>query len=391
MSISSLVRITLALPLAALAACGELAPPIAPSAPAASAVPAAVLALDWQSRSRALVSAARQSPLAAARVYAALSVAQHRAVREVDAAGLADGGRALAEARRGAVAGASARVLGWLFPASAGTLNAMVDAQANAGPGNVHPHFRRGAVVGQRSGDQSIARLASEGFTSPWTGSIPVGPGMWTTAILPPAGATFGQVTPYYLSSGAQFRPAAHPPYGSAEFQAGADEVVTRSTTRTPQELAMALKWDMPAGTHTPIGYWNEVAATYVAAAGLDERAATEVLSVMHAAVFDALLGCWEAKYHYWLLRPSQAAPAVSLALPLPNHPAYPSGHSCASASAAGVLAHFFPEREAELATLVEEAGLSRIVAGIHYRFDVTAGQELGRRVAALAVSRGAF
>jgi hypothetical protein len=110
----------------------------------------------------------------------------------------------------------------------------------------------------------------------------------------------------------------------------------------------------------------------------------------MHAAMFDALIGCWDAKFHYWLLRPSQANPAVRIAFPVPNHPSYPSGHSCISASAGRVLAHFFPDRTSELNGFVNDAGLSRILAGIHYRFDITAGQNLGRAVADLALSRGA-
>jgi membrane-associated phospholipid phosphatase len=123
---------------------------------------------------------------------------------------------------------------------------------------------------------------------------------------------------------------------------------------------------------------------------GLGERAATEVFALMHAAMFDALIGCWEAKYYYWMLRPSQADPAISLAFPLPNFPAYPSGHSCVSATADRVLTHFFPERGTELTSLVSDASLSRILAGIHYRFDMVAGDQLGRSVADWAIARGA-
>jgi membrane-associated phospholipid phosphatase len=71
------------------------------------------------------------------------------------------------------------------------------------------------------------------------------------------------------------------------------------------------------------------------------------------------------------------------LPIGLPNHPAYPSGHSCISGAAAAILTAFFPERAAELEAHVIENGMSRIYAGIHYRFDVTAGQILGRAVGA--------
>jgi len=84
----------------------------------------------------------------------------------------------------------------------------------------------------------------------------------------------------------------------------------------------------------------------------------------MHVAIMDAMIGCWEAKYYYWTIRPYQASSFVSLALATPNHPSYPSGHSCGSASAARVLSRFFPDHEDELEQLVEEVGVPRIYAG---------------------------
>ncbi|MDB4869906.1 MAG: phosphoesterase PA-phosphatase related protein, partial [Gemmatimonadales bacterium] len=70
-----------------------------------------------------------------------------------------------------------------------------------------------------------------------------------------------------------------------------------------------------------------------------------------------------------------------------PNHPSYPSGHSCVSSSGAAVIASFFPERATELTAMVVEAGLSRMYGGIHYRFDCETGQALGRSVAAFAIA----
>ena len=69
-----------------------------------------------------------------------------------------------------------------------------------------------------------------------------------------------------------------------------------------------------------------------------------------------------------------------------PNHPSYPSGHSCASSAATTVLAHFFPDRAAELTAQRTEAGLSRMYGGLHYRFDVTAAVQLGTSIAQRAI-----
>ena len=358
------------------------------------------VSLAWHETARNLVAANRLSAPAAGRVYAALGVAQHRAVKQVDrdvtppagddGQGFGLGGRALYEARRGAVAGASARVLTFFFPAAEASLAQLVTDQGSDGVGDEHPHFTRGVTVGRAEGDAMVAHVQSDGFTAPWTGTVPTGPGIWTPTALPPGAGMLPYVKPYFMTTNSQFRPAPPPAFMSAAFNTDLNEVLTRAQNRTPDELAFARQWDYPAGTYTPLGYWNDVAGDYIAAAGMDERAATEVFSLMHSAMFDALVACWDAKYHYWLLRPSHANPAIPLAFTLPNFPAYPSGHSCASASGARVLSHYFPAKSAELAGWVDDAGLSRILAGIHYRFDVTAGQALGRSVAEFALARGA-
>jgi membrane-associated phospholipid phosphatase len=161
------------------------------------------------------------------------------------------------------------------------------------------------------------------------------------------------------------------------------------STNRTAEQIAVARAWDYAAGSTTPVGYWNKTAVDYVTEKRLDELNATKVLALMHAAVFDAQIACWDAKYQYWLLRPYQANPQITTVLAPPNHPTFPSGHSCVSASAARVLQEFFPDRTNELNRLVTEAGVSRIYAGIHFRFDIVAGQQLGKQVAEWALGKG--
>jgi membrane-associated phospholipid phosphatase len=377
---------------------GDTAGPGARSSQLATFVTAPV-SLDWQAQARGLVGANRLSPLAAGRVYAALSVAQNRALKTADQQvpadagdqnGFGPGGRNRYEARRGAVGGASAQVLTFFFPAAATALELKLTDEGSAGPGGVHAQFTRGVELGRATGDAMVEYVKTDGFTRPWPGNVPSGPGVWTPSALPPAGVMLGSVTPYFLTSGAQFRPAPPPAFGSAAFNTDVNEIVTLTQNLTADQRAIALYWDFPAGSPTPLGFWNATAAEYISQYGLDERAATEVFAVAQAAMFDALIGCWDAKYYYWMIRPSQASSAVSLAFALPNHPSYPSGHSCASAAAGTVLAHYFPERATELQSFVTQAGLSRMLAGIHYRFDVTAGQQLGRSVGALALSRGA-
>jgi len=107
----------------------------------------------------------------------------------------------------------------------------------------------------------------------------------------------------------------------------------------------------------------------------------------MNAASFDALVGCFGAKYTYWLIRPPQADPSIATVFPTPPHPSYPSAHSCGSGATTGVLALEFPDEATRVEAFALEAGLSRLYAGIHYRFDMAAGVALGRAVAAKAVA----
>ena len=113
---------------------------------------------------------------------------------------------------------------------------------------------------------------------------------------------------------------------------------------------------------------------------------AARILAQANAAGFDAQIACWDAKLTYWYIRPSQADAAITMPIALPNHPSYPSGHSCISGAILGVLADAFPTEKARLDAMVQEAGMSRVYGGIHYRFDIEAGREIGRAVAALAV-----
>jgi membrane-associated phospholipid phosphatase len=386
-------RAAAALALAALAACDPGTTDSLSSSTEAGA-PEAPVTLEWQQTARSLVSSRSMSPLAAARLFAGASMAAMRAVETVDGAtgataaahagsnGYGPGGRSRYEARRGAVAGASARVLAWFVPTAAADLEAMVARQGSAGPGRVHPEFTRGVEIGRAAGDAVIAHLMNDGFTASWTGSIPVGAGLWTTTALPPAGVMLGQVTPWFLDSHDQFRPAPPPAYLSSAFNADLAQVVAIAAGLTTQQRALALGWAYGGGTYTPVGYWNHLAATYVAAGGLDEAAAAQVFGVMSAAVMDALIACFEAKYHYWTLRPHHAQPGLPTVFAVPNYPAYPSGHGSVSAASARVLAHFFPDRAAEVDALVGEAAMSRIYAGIHFFFDMTAARSMAEAVA---------
>lgn len=390
---------------ATIVACADQ--PTAPSSAARSVaasndrfdVSSANATLEWEGTARNLVvSHPAVSPIAAARIYGLLGVAQYGAVVAGDGGyDLAGGGRALYEARRGEVAGASAAVLSYLFPDAAAALESELAADGGAGPGQTHPHFTRGVATGRAMGTRMVAWGTNDGFSAPWNrqpAPDPLGGGWVGVAGVAPAGFQFPTMTPYYLTTQSQFRPPPPPARGSAEFAANLDAVRAAMLARTPDDIAMANFWNLANGTVTALGYWDERAAEYIAAAGMDERSASHIFALVNSAATDAAIACWEAKYHYMELRPSMADPTITRVpgLPgfpyvLPNHPSYPSGHSCASASAARVIAMFFPDQTATLNDQVAAAGRSRVVGGIHYPIDVSAGQALGRAVADWAIA----
>lgn len=120
----------------------------------------------------------------------------------------------------------------------------------------------------------------------------------------------------------------------------------------------------------------------------LDERETAHVLALMHMAAFDAIVASHEAKFFYWLLRPIQADPLITLAIGMPSFPSYPSNHAAISAAATAVLGAMFPNERRGLDAQADEAALSRIFGGIHYRLDSDAGLVLGRTIAAYALAR---
>ena len=368
----------------------------------------------WQETARHLVSAAMYSPIQGAHAYPVLSVAQYLAVQRAEAAigaddaeensgnGVGAGGRPRLETDRGAVAGASVVTLSALFPASAPDLEALLTAQKNAGPGKSGPMrraFEAGEAIGRAVGAQLLARMSADHFTDANTAVPPVGPGFWTSSAVPPTPVDGGQlpgVTPWFLTFASQFRPDPPPAFGSPEFNAGLAEIRSLSDNRSahPEQTQIATFWALARGTPTTSGFWLSVPTDsgWVAAHGLSERETTHMYALASATMFDAQISCWDEKLTAWLIRPWRADPAITVvaAVGKPNHPSYPSGHSCLSASGGEVLSTFFPEKRAQIDAMVAQAGLSRMYGGIHYRFDITAGQALGRNVARFTIARDA-
>ena len=362
----------------------------------ADANTAALASPGWQRTAAALVALNKVSPCAAGRLFAFVGVAQYLAVQQAEHdphRGGDDerGARRRTAADGGAVAGASAVVLGSLFPKQAQALEDSVTAQRSAGSEAAQQAFARGEAIGRAVGATIVTRSQTDGWATPFTGTIPVGAAFWHSEATPPSVAC-GQLPgmqPWFLRSGRQFRSAPPPAFGSQAFLTALAEIRSISDTRTTVQDSIATFWALGVGTPTASGFWLQVATDGITQHSLSERSATHLYALLSATMADATIGCWDAKETYWLIRPWQADPAITqvAAVGRPNHPSYPSGHSCVSSSAASVLSRFFPHERAHLDAMVTDAGLSRMYGGIHYRFDIEAGQRLGRSVAAFAIA----
>ncbi len=189
-----------------------------------------------------------------------------------------------------------------------------------------------------------------------------------------------GKARPWLLDSASQFRPVPPPTYGSPTWQAALAEVQRVARERTPEQTRIAQSWN----SADPWARWNQTAADALRRHHASDAEAARVFAVLNAAASDAVIACFEAKYHYWSIRPSQADSTIVLAsdVDLPNFPSYPSGHACSAGAFDAVLGHFFPQERAEFTRIAEEQAMSRLYGGIHYRFDNDGGLALGRVVA---------
>ncbi len=204
----------------------------------------------------------------------------------------------------------------------------------------------------------------------------------------PPMLPFFGQVKGWSLTP-ADFvaeRPGPPPATDSAQMQQELAEVKSYSDGATREQIAIANKWSDGAGTYTPPGHWNDIAAEHVSAARWSEVRSARAFALLNMALQDAAVGCWETKYYYFSPRPTNLDASVKTAIGLPNFPSYTSGHSTFSGAADVVLSYLFPSSSADFDAMADEAGISRLYGSIHFRADIDAGKDHGKRIAGYTV-----
>ena len=287
-----------------------------------------------------------------------------------------------------AAATAAAEVLGTLMPARAAAFAAAAEeamrSRLLAGvefPSDV----AAGRVIGRKTAALAVARSKADGSDAKWTGSVPQGSGKWqgTNPIAPMAGTW----RPWVMTRPDEFRPPEPPAFDSQKTKTDLAEL--KAFNRTPRTNHRAVYWEVFGGARAH-ALWNETARMKILELGdaIDGRAASRVLATLNVAFVDAAIACWDAKYAFWHIRPSQLDTELKPLFPPPNHPSYPAAHGCLSTAAATVLAASFPSDRERLLAQGKEAAEARVWAGIHYRYDNDAGQEIGRKVAERAVAR---
>jgi membrane-associated phospholipid phosphatase len=328
--------------------------------------------VGWNDVARQLIQTRALSPQAQGRMLAYLSVAQYNAI--ITAENTKDRGDHASPAA--AAAGASLVVLKNFFPLDHALLEARLAAQRTAAPAPLEQknNFAAGEAIGRSVGVLVNVYAATDNFNATTPPANPGGPGRWTGVNSIRGG--YGART-WALTSGDQFRPPAPPAFGSNEFNSALSEIRALSDGLTSAQLSIGQFW-AACGP----GCTNGVATQMIVSHHRSEREAARILALANMAVSDVLNACFDAKFAYYLIRPSQVDPLIHLPVGLPNHPSYPSGHSCITGAIATVLASEFPDESDRLQAMVEEAGLARMYAGLHYRFDCLAGRELGRNVA---------
>jgi len=173
------------------------------------------------------------------------------------------------------------------------------------------------------------------------------------------------------------------PPPGNQSAATAAElaELRALARNRSPQDVQQILRWSV--GEPTLATHWEALANMLASRYNLSPPAAARLNYVLNTAIETAILAAWNMKYQYRRPRPSVLDPGVHPnVIPVPDHPAYPSGHSTAAGAASTIIARFFPADAGLAEALAQDSGLSRLKAGIHYRSDHTAGLALGRQVA---------
>lgn len=315
-----------------------------------------------------------------------------------------------------AVAGASYRTGLALFPSRRADFEALLERTRTNLPAT--PARDAGFQLGFASADALLEARTADGSNTqvPYIPSDK--PGAWRRTppfFRPPDLPHWGFVRPFALTNAAQFRPPGPPALTSARYVT--DYNLTKSVgakgslTRTADQTEAARFWSDFTGTVTPPGHWTQITLALAQSNHLALVDKARLLALVHIALADAGIACWDAKYKYNFWRPVTAITRADNGNPstepdasweslltAPSFPEYVSGHSTFTGAGAEVLRRWFGRDDlafsatsetvpgitrsySSLSAVATEIGLSRIWGGIHFHSADADGQELGRQI----------
>jgi hypothetical protein len=270
-----------------------------------------------------------------------------------------------------------------------------------------------GVAVGQQAAAGILELRADDGRDDvvEWV-QPPPGPGVYEpTGAPPPLGTNMPFITPFTLNSASQFRPRGPDRLQSKAYAKDFNEVKdlgrVDSQSRTEEQTEVARFWSEFA-----LVQWTRGLNALAMAQGLDIGQSARMIAMANVASADGLIACFDAKYHYLFWRPIHAIqradtdgnpdtefdPSWAPLLLTPNHPEYPSAHSCSSTAITEALAAFFGTQEIPFSLdstvtntthyyqrfkdVVPEIADARVWGGIHFRHATDDGTKIGRKVA---------
>jgi hypothetical protein len=275
-----------------------------------------------------------------------------------------------------------------------------------------------GIRIGQAVADRILALRSNDASTdTPAPFNFGSAPGDYrsTPPNVPkqPQFTNWPRATPVALERANPFRPGPPPALASDAYSDVFAEVkslgIAGSTTATPDQVLTGRFWNGAIQN-----YSNEIAQTAAVAHSLTTAQSARLFALLNLTFADSLIAFYDAKYTYNFWRPVTAIREAAndgnpATLPNPNwltevvnttpHPAYPGAHAVISEAGALMLISFFRQDHFDFAVtsevlpgvdrsfasfsdVAEEASLSRIFAGVHFRSDFTSGRRLGRAVA---------
>lgn len=140
-------------------------------------------------------------------------------------------------------------------------------------------------------------------------------------------------------------------------------------------------------GTGVPVNQWTPIALQLITSYKVTPPKSARILACLQSVINDAFDITWYYKYLYNSPRPCQLDHNLKTILNTPRFPSYPSGHSVVSGACEVILSYYFPMESEKLHMLAEDASISRLYGGIHFRSDLKEGLNLGRQIGVIAIN----